>query len=310
MSGRRRYAVVGAGALGGYYGGLLARAGFDVHFLLRSDFAHVREHGLRVDSIDGDFTVDDVHAHESPETVPPCDVVIVALKTTANAALSTLLPPLTPDGVVLVLQNGLDPEADSAAVVGAERVLGGCCFLCANKVGPGHIRHVDYGAIKFGEHSRRGVTPRISAIADDMRAAGIDAEPIEDLPLARWKKLIWNVPFNGLSVVLEASTDAILAEPATARLVEEIMAEVVAAAAGNGCPIGPDFVAELLDYSRKMTPYDSSMRVDDKLGRSLEIDVMYDRVVAAATAAGVPVPRIAMLAAQLAFREKSRSQDS
>ena len=138
------YAILGTGALGGLYGGLLARAGFEVHFLLNSDFEHVRAHGLRVDSPLGDFVLPQVNAHRWVTTMPPVDVVIVAWKTTANGQLAELLPPLANENTIfLVLQNGWDIERETADVVGPEQVLGGCCFLCSNKLVPGHIHHLD-----------------------------------------------------------------------------------------------------------------------------------------------------------------------
>ncbi len=132
------YAILGAGALGGLYGGLLARAGCEVHFLLHSDYEFVREHGLRVDTPLGDFHLKPVNAYRSAVDMPQVDVAIVAWKSTANAALAESLPPvLKADGCALVLQNGWDVEHDAANLIGAERVLGGCCFLCSNKIGPG-----------------------------------------------------------------------------------------------------------------------------------------------------------------------------
>ena len=124
------YAVLGTGAVGGFYGGLLARQGFDVHFLLRSDFEHVRQYGLRIDSPQGDFDFKDVQAYRSAGDMPRVDVVLVTWKTTANADLADALSHVCPDQTgVLVLQNGLDVESEAAGIVGAERVLGGCCFL-------------------------------------------------------------------------------------------------------------------------------------------------------------------------------------
>ena len=170
---------------------------------------------------------------------------MLCLKTTGNAQLAALLPPfLKPDGVVLVLQNGLHPERDTAAVVGAHRTLGGLCFLCANKVGPGHIRHLDYGQIRAGATAGAGADriARLNRIAADFTAAGLDLRVIDDLRLARWQKLVWNVPFNGLSVVLNQTTDVMMADPKIHARVVALMHEVVAAAQAtegkDDCP-GP-----------------------------------------------------------------------
>ena len=140
----RSYAIIGTGALGGFYGARLHRAGAEVHFLLHSDHDHVRRHGLKVQSKNGDFHLPQVNAHGRAEDMPRCDVVLVALKTTHNHLLPGILPHVVKDdGVVLVIQNGLGMEHDVARIVGPARVMGGLSFLCSNKVGPGHIRHLD-----------------------------------------------------------------------------------------------------------------------------------------------------------------------
>ncbi|MGV3486619.1 MAG: 2-dehydropantoate 2-reductase, partial [Planctomycetaceae bacterium] len=278
-----RYCIIGAGALGGLYGGMLANAGREVHFLLHSDYEHVRTHGLQVDSVRGNFhlAADALHVHQDAQTLPPCDVTIVGLKTTRNHLLAELLPqPTSGGGIVLCLQNGLHSEADSAAVVGAGRVLGGCCFLCCNKTGPGHIRHIDYGRIVMGEFTPAadppaGITPRLAAIVEDMRAAGIDAHATPDLWMARWRKLMWNIPFNGLSVVLNASTRDLIDTPATESLAQSIMQEVYDAARACGRTLPADAIEATLDHTRQMVPYDSSMRLDYLAQRPMELAAIF-----------------------------------
>ncbi len=301
---KQRYAIIGSGALGGLYGGMLARSGFEVHFLFHRDFDHVAAHGLRVDSPWGDFELTSVNAHATPETMPPCDVTIVGLKTTCNHLLADLLPRPTADGgVVLVLQNGLDVEAASAAVVGDDRVLGGCCFLCSNKVGPGHIRHLDYGRIEFGEyqHHGGGVTDRIGLIRDDLVSAGIDAQTSDNLLRTRWRKLMWNIPFNGLSVVLDASTESLIADADSLALCEAIVAEVHAAAHRCGVEIPAAMKKKTIDNTRTMVPYDSSMRLDYLRERPMEVEAIFGNPLRAVAALGGSMPRVDMLYRQLRF---------
>ncbi|WP_164101766.1 putative 2-dehydropantoate 2-reductase [Candidatus Laterigemmans baculatus] len=304
---RRSFAIIGTGALGGFYGGLLARAGFDVHFLLRSDLEHVREHGLQVESKLGDFHLPHVQAYGSAAEMPECDVTILALKTTQNHLLDELLPPVTGRrGIVLVLQNGLCPEADSAAIVGPDRVLGGVCFLCSNKVGPGHIRHLDYGRIVLGEHRvaeapPAGITPRVAQLVEDLRSAGIDAHGSEDQWRARWKKLMWNIPFNGLSVVLSASTDTLIQIEPSAALAASLSEEVRAAAEACGRSIEREAVDEIMEHTRDMVPYDSSMRLDYLARRPMEVEAIFGEPVRAAERAGFDPKQVRMLYWQLKF---------
>ena len=300
------YAIIGSGALGGLYGGLLAKAGFDVHFLLRSDFEHVRANGLKVESPLGDFHLADVQAHASPETMPECDVTIVALKTTSNQQLAELIgPPTRGGGDVLVLQNGLDIEMDSAAVVGIDRVMGGCCFLCSNKLGPGHIQHLDYGQIVFGEYvPNAGITARVKRIADDMCAANIDAVATADLVSTRWRKLMWNIPFNGLSVVLNSATDRLVNDPDSVRLIESIIDEVHDAATACDAVIDPSLKSRTVEMTRDMVPYDSSMRLDFLHGRAMEVESIIGNPLRAAKRQGVQMPKVEMLYQQLKYLDR------
>lgn len=302
----RRYAILGTGALGGFYGAKLQQAGLDVHFLLHRDYAHVKQAGLVVNSIDGDFALPQVQAYQTVQAMPPCDVVIVALKTTQNYLLPQLIPPVVaPHGVVLVLQNGLGVEEQVANLVGHDRVLGGLCFLCSNKIGPGHIHHLDYGKITLGEygadHQAMGLSDRLQHIAADFEQAGIAIEPVEDLVLARWKKLMWNIPFNGLSVILNATTDEMMADPSTRALATTLMVEVATGAAAYDRFIPQSFIDTLLDYTATMKPYRTSMKIDYDEHRPLEVEAIYGNPLRAAATQGIFLPQIKTLYHQLQF---------
>ncbi len=302
----RSYAIIGTGAVGGFYGARLHRAGREVHFLLHRDYDHVRRHGLRVDGRGGTRVLKRVNAHKDVRSIPPCDVVLVALKTTHNHLLPALLPgPLAPGGVVLMLQNGLGVEAEAAAVVGADRVIGGLCFICANKTGPGRILHLDYGDVLLGEYrpggAPGGVTPRLRAVAADFRRAGVRAACAGDLLQARWKKLVWNVPYSALSVILRTTTDRLMAHPDARALVSALMREVADAAAACGKRIRPAFIKKMLDDTARMKPYKTSMMLDHEAGRPLEIEAIYARPIAEARAAGFACVRMEMLLRELRF---------
>ncbi|HUT01834.1 MAG TPA: putative 2-dehydropantoate 2-reductase [Phycisphaerae bacterium] len=305
--GDRSYAILGTGALGGFYGARLARAGLDVHFLLHGDYEHVRDRGLLVESAEGDIALPHVNAYGRAEDMPRCDVVCVCLKTTANHLLAELLPPvLAEGGVVLVLQNGLGIEEHVAGIVGPDRVMGGLCFLCSNKVGPGHICHLDYGYITLadfdGAGGARGITGRMRAIGGDFERAGVRIRFAEDLVGARWRKLIWNVPFNGLTVVLRTTTDHLMADEHTRGLAERLMRDVAAAAkAATGRVIDDGFLRSQLADTAKMAPYRPSMLLDHEAGRPMEIEAIFGAPLRAARAAGCPVPHIEALYAMLKF---------
>ncbi len=304
------YAVLGVGALGGLYGGLLANAGFDVHFLLRSDLEFVRQQGLRVDTPLGDFHLRSVNAYAEAGDMPQVDVVLVCWKATQNDKLADALRPICrADTLVLVLQNGWDVERAAADVVGEDRVLGGCCFLCSNKIGPGHIHHLDYGRIAFGEYSLSlsgAVTERMARIAEDFKRAKIDMQPAKDLRAVRWRKLMWNIPYNGLSVVLQADTQQIMSDPQASLLAEELMLEVREAAAACGKEIELSHISKMLEDTRKMVPYDSSMLLDYRAGRPMEVEAIFGNTLRAALAAGYRPAKVEMLYRQLAFLNSGR----
>lgn len=300
----RTYAIIGAGAVGGYYGALLQRSGREVHFLLHRDHAHVKAHGLRIDSVAGDFVLSRVRAYAAVGDMPRCDVVIVALKATANHVLPGILPHvLRPDGHVLLLQNGLGAEAEVAVLVGEDRVMGGLCFLCSNKIGPGHIRHLDYGVVTLADYrpgdAAAGITPRMRALGADLEQAGVDVNLHEDLAAARWKKLVWNIPFNGLSVVLDTTTDCLVGDPHTRGRCRDLMDEVRAGSAACGRPIDAAFADRMLADTETMQPYRTSMKLDYDAGRPMEIEAIYGRPIQAARAHGVDMKRTETLRQQL-----------
>ncbi|MEM1444590.1 MAG: 2-dehydropantoate 2-reductase [Planctomycetota bacterium] len=277
------YTIIGTGALGGYYGGQLARAGRRVNFLLRSDFGHVQDHGLRVDLVPTDETyvltpeTHDVGFYGDPADLPLADVVLICLKTTQNHQLPELLLPNTmhDDSLVVTLQNGLHPERDIAAIVGDQLTAGGLCFLCSNKLGPGHISYLDYGFIKLGSHVPGQHQETLAAIASDFQNAGVKCDAVDDLVLARWQKLVWNVPYNGLSVVSGMTTDQIMADPTEKYWVRCLMQEVVdAAKAVDGKVIGEEFIETMIENTRKMAPYKTSMMLDYEASRPMEIEAI------------------------------------
>jgi 2-dehydropantoate 2-reductase len=293
----RTYTVLGTGALGGYYGARLHHAGLRVRFLLRSDFEHVRAHGLRVESPEGDFSIAKPEIYASPAELPTSDVVLVCLKSTGNAQLPTLVPPAVGEsGVVVVMQNGLGIEAEIASFLPGHRIFGGLSFLCSNKVGPGHIRHSDYGQVRFGEYLAGGVSAGISACMDaigaDFERAGIPVVLEENLAAARWKKLLWNIPYNGLCALRDCATDVLMDDPRSRALVVALMREVRAVAGATGTAIAESFAAKMLDDTAAMGAYLPSMLLDRRAGRPLELDAIYAAPLAVAGAWGVACPRI------------------
>lgn len=301
-----KYAVIGTGAIGGYYGGLLAKNDKDVHFLLHSDYQHVKKHGLRVDSIKGNFTVA-VNAYAKPEDMPLCDVAIVALKTTHNHLLKELLPKVVKaNGIVVVLQNGFGVEQVAADILPKASIIGGLCFIGSTKIGPGHIEHSGFGMVNLGHYladgSAGGMTNELKLVAEDFIASGIDAKAIENLSYLRWQKLVWNVPFNGLSVVLNSNTTKLLSQPDSRELIKSIMSEVIAAANACGQSLNSSLAESMIANTQtNIQNYSPSMKVDYEYHRPLEIDAIYQAMIDRTAQEGVDMKLTKMLAQQLRF---------
>lgn len=310
-----KYAIIGTGAVGGYYGGLLAHHGFDVHFLLRSDYEHVKKNGLSVESVNGDFTLSNVNAYCHPEDLPLCDVVIIALKTTQNNLLADIIPQVTKkNGIIIVLQNGLGVEKDVSNIFPEAVVLGGLCFLCSNKVGPGHIRHLDFGAVNLAEYAPdggpAGITANLKKISDEFSQAGIHVKLSENLGKARWEKLVWNIPFNGLSVILNTSTDSLMMCKASRFLIKEIMIEVISGAEKCGYPVNKEFADIMLETTGQMAVYKTSMMIDYEKGNPLEIEKIYRVPISDAESAGYLMPRVKTIAYQLEYLQQTANLQS
>lgn len=300
-----KYGIIGVGGLGGFYGGRLALNGNDVHFLFHSDYAFVKENGLRVDSVLGDFILPKVNAYSSPNDMPECDVVFVCLKTTSNSLLKEILPPLLhKDTVVILIQNGLGIEADLAKEFPQLSIAGGLAFICSSKVGPGHVSHQDYGALNIGSYSCTN-TGILETVVSDFKNAGVKAHLV-DLNSARWKKLIWNIPYNGMTVVLNGKTDELTTHPATRSLLREMMMEVIIASRVVGIKdyIADEVVDQMLEMTEKMTPYSPSMKLDYDFHRPLEIEYIYSRPLEEARKVGVEMPCVATIERQLKFLTK------
>jgi 2-dehydropantoate 2-reductase len=263
---------------------------------MRKDLEHVRGEGLRIQSSEGDFDLPEVNCHGSTEEIGPVDVVLIALKATSNHALDTLIPPLLrKDTMLLTLQNGLGNGTYLAERFGGERVMGGLCFVCLNRIAPGVIRHQGYGHIEMGEYSGPPL-PRTHAVRKDFAGSGVDCRILDDLDLARWRKLIWNVPFNGLSIAGGGiDVGRILADEDLLHLTRQLMGEVIAGAAKLGHTIPESFAEENIANTRTMGAYRPSSLIDYLENRDVEVEAIWGEPLRRGRKAGAELGRLEML---------------
>src|SRR4051812_8229062 len=287
-----RIAVVGSGAIGSYYGAKLAHSGRDVRFLMRGDVSEISQVGLRIRSKDGNLQVPNVKHYSSTAEIGPADLILVAVKATSNADLLELIPPLLHEKTMLLtLQNGLGNEEFLAEHFGADRVLGGLCFVCLNRVSRGVIEEYGYGHLTIGEF-KGGPLRRTREVVSEFKQSGVDCRVLDNLLLERWRKLVWNVPFNGLTITAGGiDTARVLADNRLRGVALALMEEVIGAANACGYPLPEAVAAEQIKRTEAMGAYKPSTLVDCEAGRPLEIEPIWGEPLRRATAAGALAPR-------------------
>jgi len=300
------FAIVGSGAVGGYYGAMLARSGQRVSFVARG--AHlraIRERGLMIWSPLGDFIVR-AQAEDDPARIGPVDVVLLAVKTYDNP---TALPMLThlagTSTVVITLQNGVDSVDEVAAVVGPERVLGGPTYIATALSLPGLIEQTGtHRRIVFGEASgdRSRVSDRVQAIADVLVAANIQAEPVADARVPLWEKFIYLAPFAAFTGAARLPIGPLWSDTEIRGRFMAAVAEVESVARAEGVGVREsgalrEYVAKYVDALPPSTR--SSLLIDLQQGKRTEAESLLGSVVRRGSAAGVPTPMMAALYAVL-----------
>lgn len=305
---KSRIGIIGTGAIGGFYGAMLARAGYDVHFLLRSEYETVVQNGLQINSaVHGSIHLESVQAYRTAAQMPKCDWLLIGAKSTSNSDLAPLIAEAAAeDAKVVVLQNGLGVEESlRQALPSGVHLLGGLCFICAHRSALGVVEHQALGGVNLGYHSGPASDAEQQRLVEEgvamFRAAGVDSNPAANLAQARWQKLVWNLPYNGLSVLLDAGTAPLMANPDSRALVRSIMLEACGAAAACGQPLPDALVDRMMMFTDQMPNYLPSMYHDHAQGRPMELDAIYAAPLAAAANVGVTMPKTEALYQALCF---------
>jgi len=296
-----RFAIVGSGAVGGYFGAKLARSGQTVTFIARgAHLTAIRERGLQIQSaMLGDFTVH-APADDDATRVGPVDVVLFTVKAYDNTNALKLLPPLMgPGSVVLTLQNGVDSVEEVAAAVGESRVLGGTTYVATALESPGVIVQTGvHRSIIFGEvfNERGRVTPRVQAIADVMAPADINVTTVADGRMPIWDKFVYLAPFSGFTGAARLPIGGIWTDPLVREMFYGAAKEIAALAAAEGVQISPDRFDRLAEYMDSIQPSTrSSLLIDLEMGKRIEVEALQGAAVRRAAKHGVPMPIITTL---------------
>jgi 2-dehydropantoate 2-reductase len=299
-----RFAILGSGAVGGYYGAKLWQAGHDVTFIARGTHLDaIRRNGLEIRSPLGDF-IARASAVEDTSTIDRVDCVFVATKAYDNASALQKLAPLASNGsTVLTLQNGVDSIDECAAVVGRNAVLGGSAYIASAVEAPGLIVQTGtHTRIVFGEvfEPAAAVSSRVAAIRDALAATGIEVEAVPDARMPLWEKFIYLAPFAAFTGASRQPAGGIWKFPHVRETFYEACHEVERVARAEGVNVPADRISRIEGYMETLPPSTrSSLLIDLQQGKRIEVEALQGSVVRRGKQAGVPTPIMAALYAVL-----------
>jgi 2-dehydropantoate 2-reductase len=288
-----KIAVFGAGGVGSFYGGLLARAGHDVHFVARgAQLEALRTRGLRIDSLSlGEIHVPPVPATDRVSDIGTADLVLVCVKAhQTEGVLDDVVPLVGPHTIVMAFQNGVEADEVLASRFGAERIVSAVVYVGATLEEPGVVRHVAAGTLVIGNNER---------VREVLASTGLPVRIAADIERQRWHKLAWNASFNAISALTLRSSQDLLGNPHTRALLFGMMREVVAVASARGVALSEGDLEQLVAATERAAPIRTSMLVDRERGRPLETDALVGVVVRKGSEVGVATPIAQVLYALL-----------
>ena len=288
-----KIAVMGAGAIGGYFGGRLAKAGFDVSFIARG--AHldvIRKNGLKVLSPLGDFTIHPATVTDDPAEVGPVDVILFMVKNYDTLRAAEQIRPLVgPDTAIIPFQNGVEARAMLSNVLGARHVLGGVAFIPASIQEPGVIKHnAELAKLVFGEFDKQ-ITPRALSFLDALEKAGVAGEISTDISKVLWSKLMFLTSMSAINCITRQPVGLVQSDGETIALYMDAMREVAAVAVAHGVSLGEEAIANNMALAKSFPPNNkTSMFQDLEAGQRLEIDYLSGAVVRLGREKGIETP--------------------
>lgn len=302
-----KIAIVGTGALGGWYAGLLAQAGHEVHCVARSDYQVIQDQGILLRRDGQETRVRVASAHPDATAIGVCEWVIITTKSTANAQLPALLSPLVgPQTKLLTLQNGMGNVDVLAAVAPLSQIVAGLCFVCINRTAPAVIETTLAGYVRMAAAAGE-VNAIVREAVQIFAAAGVDCQSEPSLEAVLWKKLCWNIPFNGLSIAAGGlTTDLILADGVLAARARHLMQEVQGAAVARGCGFPDSHVQRQFDVTKGMGAYRPSSLIDFVEGRDVEVEGIWGEPLRRGEAAGAPMHALRVLLTEIRQRLQAR----
>lgn len=302
-----RFVIYGAGGVGGYFGGRLAQAGEDVAFIARGDHLRaMRENGLRVASINGDFVLPSPQVSDDPAALERADCIILAVKTwQIDDALAAMRPLVGTDTVILPLENGVEALDQITAAYGTEHALGGLCQILAWREAPGEIRHAGIDPlIRIGEIDNTRSERLQAVVAALERADGITVEVPTDIQAAIWNKFLFICAMSGIGSITRMPIGATRSDPACRQMIVEILEEIEQVAAAKGVALGAQAVDDAMRFIDALPASGTaSMQRDIQAGRPSELESQTGAVVRLGREYGVETPTNTFIHTALAVQE-------
>jgi 2-dehydropantoate 2-reductase len=302
-----KIAIVGAGAVGGWYGGLLALQNHEVYFVTRRDYEIINQKGLCMRDAKGDKMVKIKKAYPDCTAIGVCDLIVIAAKSTANPTLPDFIKSLIGQNTMLLtLQNGMGNCETFTSIIPAERIVAGLCFVCINRLSPGVVENTHSGYVRMA--SAMGVpSDAVKLCVGLFCDAGIDCQFEQSLDAVLWKKLCWNIPFNGLAIAAGGiTTDKIMADDLLRERAIKLMKEVQAAAAACGVPFRDEHIDRQLKVTSGMGAYRPSSLIDYLEGREVEVVGLWGEPLRRGQVAGVNMPQLSQLKTEIELKLKDR----
>jgi 2-dehydropantoate 2-reductase len=293
--------LVGAGAIGTYFTGKLSQAGAKVSVVCRSDYQVMKEKmAFDIKSKDGDFIFKPEQVLKSAsEYTEKADYLFVAMKSLPEIDTPSIIKgAVSPETSIVIVQNGIDIERKTAEAFPDNELISAVAYIGVTRKEAGLVKHLGGGRIKFGVYPK-GLSEKTSVLKDLFTKAGVECKASDDIEYIRWTKLVWNTPFNSLSVLERADTSKIINNPETSKLAVEIMKEVCATAEANGHKLPDSIIDDNVEYTKSYPPYKTSMLIDFENGRPLEVDAIVGNVIKAAKSKNITVPHLETIYALL-----------
>ena len=296
--------VIGAGAIGAFYGSLLAKAGAEVSVVCRSDYTQVKQHGFTIDSqslgrwsfAPAQVLKDAADFEGAADYILLCTKVVPALDRVA-----LIRPAVAENTTIVFIQNGVEIEQEMLDAFPDNEVISGLAFICSNRVSPGEILHLAYGRLVLG-NLPNGVSSKTEQLCELFNQSGIKCNASKDIVTGRWQKCVWNAPFNPLSVLSGGLLTLDILQTQES-FVRSIMQEVCDIAAACGHPLPENTVNINIENTYAMPPYKTSMLLDYENGQPMETEVILGNALRAGQRLGIAVPHIESVYALMKLRE-------